>query len=78
MRKFLARTVRDDSPAQQRPKWVSAVKSPLRGGVPSAVAPVPETTPRSPWLVDPIREHCRRFWRINALRRGTIDDVPLA
>ena len=30
-----ARTVRDDSPAQQRPKWVSAVKSPLRGGVPS-------------------------------------------
>lgn len=95
-----ARTVRDDSPAQQRPKWVSAVKSPLRGGVPSAVADgliaagtappaprcfdsaatvaVPETTPRSPWLVDPIREHCRRFWRINGLRRGTIDDVPLA
>ena len=95
-----ARQVRDDSPAQQRPKWVSAVKSPLRGGAPSAVADgliaagtappsprcfdsaatvaVPETTPRSPWLVDPIREHCRRFWRINGLRRGTIDDVPLA
>ena len=38
---------------------------------------VPGTTPRSPWLVDPIREHCRRFWCINGLRRGTIDDVPL-
>ena len=85
----------DDSPAQQRPKWVSAVKSPLRGGaaflIAAGTAPpsprcfdsaatvaVPETTPRSPWLVDPIREHCRRFWRINGLRRGTIDDVPLA
>jgi hypothetical protein len=73
-----ARQIRDDSPAQQRPKWVSAVKSPFRGGAPSAVAAVPETTFRSPWLVDPIREHCRRFWRINGLRRGTIDDVPLA
>ena len=73
-----ARQVRDDSPAQQRPKWVSAVKSPLRGGAPSTVvAAVPETTFRSPWLVDPIREHCRRFWCINGLRRGTIDDVPL-
>ena len=88
-----ARQVRDDSPAQQRPKWVSAVKSPLRGGaaflIAAGTAPpsprcvdstatvaVPETTPRSPWLVDPIREHCRRFWRINGLRRGTIDDVP--
>ena len=44
----------------------------------AATVAVPETTPRSPWLVDPIREHCRRFWRINGLRRGTIDDVPLA
>jgi hypothetical protein len=55
MRKFLVRQIRDDSPAQQRPKWVSAVKSPLRGGAPSTVvAAVPETTFRSPWLVDPI------------------------
>ena len=44
----------------------------------AATLAVPETTLRSPQLVDPTREHCRRFWRINGLRRGTIDDVPLA
>ena len=78
-RREQARQIRDDSPAQRRPTWVSAVKFPFRGGAPSAAtAAVPETTPRSPWLSDPIREHCRRFWRINGLRRGMVDDVPLA
>jgi hypothetical protein len=28
------------------------------------------------WLVDPIREHGRRFCSIDGLRWGTIDDVP--
>ena len=70
MRKFLVRQVRDDSPAQQRPKWVSAVKSPLRGGAPSTVVA---------WL-----DRCGDGAAISSLRwlaglrRGTLDDVPLA
>ncbi|MDE0890479.1 MAG: hypothetical protein OSA40_13625 [Phycisphaerales bacterium] len=38
MRKFFVRPIRDDSPAQQRPEWSSAVKSPFRGGGLSATA----------------------------------------
>ena len=55
MRKFLVRQVRDDSPDQQRPKWVSAVKSPLRGGTPSTVADgliAAGPAPPSPGCVD--------------------------
>jgi hypothetical protein len=37
-RREQARQIRDDSPAPQRPTWVSAVKSPYRGGDPSVVA----------------------------------------
>jgi hypothetical protein len=37
-RREQARQIRDDSPAPQRPKWFSAVKSPYRGGAPSTVA----------------------------------------
>ena len=48
----------------------------LLSGAPSTVAAVPDRTPGSFWLVDPIREHCRRFWRINGLRQGMVDDVP--
>ena len=55
MRKFLVRQIRDDSPDQQRPKWVSAVKSPLRGGTPSTVADgliAAGPAPPSPGCVD--------------------------
>jgi hypothetical protein len=38
-------SILDHSPAQQRPKSVSAVKAPWRGGAPSAVAAVRETIP---------------------------------
>ena len=62
--------------AQRRPEWSSAPNSPSLDMTYLPSVSVPDTTRRSPWLSDPIREHCRRFWRINDLRQGMVDDVP--
>ena len=62
-------------------RWLGLIATgtapPSPRGFDSTVAiGVKDDWPFTLWLVAPIREHGRRFWRINGLRRGTIDDVP--